>query len=152
MHAICDDSTTVRRIGGFWYATFNKDYCRTLNDSSFLQRLLSIHIMVLLNGRALLHNRRPKQRTIVREIGLGPPSNNRWSFRSAQFYGDVYNCSGYCKGDVRQAFIQYQSSDSPIGLETVPGRWPEERGFNFPRNSRSRFYFPIVRVALVDLH
>ena len=42
---------------------------------SFMQRLISIHLMVLLNGRALLHYRRPKQRIIVPEIGLGLPPN-----------------------------------------------------------------------------
>ena len=87
-----DDSTTFRRIGGFWYASFNKDFCRTLNDSKPYATLnTSSHNMVLLNGQALLQYHRPKQRIIVPEVGVGTTSEYRWSFRSAQFSEDVHN-------------------------------------------------------------
>ena len=72
---------------------------------SFMQRLISIHIMVLLNGRALLHYRRSKQRIIVPEIGLGPPRNMNGHSGALSFLEMFINVQGFAN------LIQYQNSD-----------------------------------------
>ena len=58
---ICDDAASVGGIGGFWHEAFNKDFCRTSNDSM-------LHATVNINPHhdvpqlaVLLRCRRPRQ-------------------------------------------------------------------------------------------
>ena len=101
---MCDDSTTVRRIGGLWYATFNKDSCRTLNDSK-LYATLNINSHHAAPQRASVASlSQAKAADYCARNRFAATSEYRWSFGSAQFSGDVYKCSGFCKWDVRQEF------------------------------------------------
>ena len=115
MHAICDDSTTVRRIGGLWYATFNKDFCRTLNDSKLYATLnINSHHGAPQRASVASLSHAKTAEMIVPEIGLGPPRNIDGHSEALSFVEMFIIVQGYCKWDVRQEFnlsIQYQNSD-----------------------------------------
>ena len=89
---------------------------------SFVQRLISIHIMVLLNGRALLHYRRPKQRIFVPEIGLG-------------LHLEIYTWAIQKRLVLRRClFIIVRGTANEMGgekriypMHTLPKQWPELR-------------------------